>query len=148
MRVLITGAAGRMGAHLTRLLAGEGHQVRAFVLPDDPNNQQIDGPNVEIVPGRLEDPESVDRAVDGVDAIVALAGALTSRLASDQQFFDANLGGTFNLLMAARNRAPNLTRFIYASSDAVYWSGATNPAAFLPVDESHPRQPGSIYGAT
>ncbi len=148
MRVLITGAAGRMGAHLTRLLAGEGHQVRAFVLPGDPNNQQIDGPNVEIVPGRLEDPESVGRAVDGVDAIVALAGALTSRLASDQQFFDANLGGTFNLLMAARTRAPNLTRFIYASSDAVYWSGAVRPAAFLPVDESHPRQPGSIYGAT
>lgn len=148
MRVLITGAAGRMGAHLTRLLAAEGHDVRALVLPDDPNNQRIDGPNVEIVPGRLEDQDAVGRAVEGVDAIVALAGALTSRLASDQQFFDANLGGTFNLLMAARHRAPGLSRFIYASSDAVYWSGATRPAAFLPVDETHPRQPGSIYGAT
>jgi nucleoside-diphosphate-sugar epimerase len=148
MTVLVTGAAGRMGAHLTRRLTAGGHIVRAFVLPDDPNNQAIDGPNVEIVPGRLEDRASVDRAVEGVDAVVALAGALTSRLASDQQFFDANLGGTFNLLMAARHRAPNLRRFVYASSDAVYWSGATNPAAYLPIDESHPRQPGSIYGAT
>ncbi|HVA85252.1 MAG TPA: NAD(P)-dependent oxidoreductase [Candidatus Saccharimonadales bacterium] len=148
MIILVTGAAGRMGAHLTRRLSADGHTVRAFVLPDDPNNQAIDGPNVEIVPGRLEDRASVDGAVAGVDAVVALAGALTSRLASDQQFFDANLGGTFNLLMAARLHAPDLRRFVYASSDAVYWSGATNPAAFLPVDESHPRRPGSIYGAT
>ena len=61
MRVLVTGAAGRMGAHLTRLLTGDGHIVRAFVLPDDPNNQEIDGPNVEIVPGRLEDAAAVGR---------------------------------------------------------------------------------------
>ena len=148
MRVLVTGAAGRMGAHLTRLLTGEGHVVRAFVLPGDPNNQQIDGPLVEVAEGRLEDEAAVGRAVDGVDAIVALAGALTSRLASDDQFFEVNLRGTFNLLMAARFRAPGLSRFIYASSDAVYWSGGNLRATFLPVDESHPRQPGSIYGAT
>ena len=148
MRVLITGAAGRMGAHLTRLLTSEGHEVRAFVLPDDPNNQHIDGPRVEVVPGRLEDADAVGRAVDGVDAIVALAGALTSRLASDQQFFDVNLGGTFNLLMAARHRAPNLSRFIYASSDAVYWSPASAALPFLPIDETQARQPGTIYGAT
>ena len=122
MRILITGAAGRMGTHLTRLVVAKGHEVRAFVLPDDPNNQQIAGPGVEIVPGRLEDAAAVGNAVDGVDAIVALGGALTSRLASDQQFFDVNLGGTFNLLEAARHRAPDITRFIYASSDAVYWT--------------------------
>ena len=148
MKVLITGAAGRMGAHLTRRLVTEGHEVRAFVLPGDPNNQAIDGPGVEIVPGRLEDVDAVEGAVGGVDAIVALAGALTSRLASDRQFFDVNLGGTFNLLMAARSQMPRIQRFIYASSDAVYWSGWSTPPAFLPVDETHPRIPGSIYGAT
>jgi UDP-glucose 4-epimerase len=148
VKVLVTGAAGRMGAHLTRLLVADGHLVRAYVLPGDPNNQGIEGPGVEIVHGRLEDPETVGQAVEGVDAIVALGGALTSRLASDQQFFDVNLGGTFNLLMAARFRVPGLSRFVYASSDAVYWSGVSTPPRFLPIDETHPRVPGSIYGAT
>ena len=148
MKVLVTGAAGRMGAHLTRRLVDQGHEVRAFVLADDPNNQAIDGPGVEIVPGRLEDVASVEAAADGVDAIVALAGALTSRLASDRQFFDVNLGGTFNLLMAARQQGSRIQRFVYASSDAVYWSGWSTPPLFLPVDETHPRVPGSIYGAT
>jgi UDP-glucose 4-epimerase len=148
MKVLVTGAAGRMGAHLTRLLTGKGNDVRAFVLPDDPNNQNIAGPGVEIVAGRLEDERAVADAVDGTDAIVALGGALTSRLASDQQFFDVNLGGTFNLLQAARHGAPNISRFIYASSDAVYWAPAATAPPLLPIDESQKRQPGTIYGAT
>lgn len=148
MKVLVTGAAGRMGAHLTRLITGEGHEVRAFVLPGDPNNQNIAGPGVDVVPGRLEDAAAVGDAVDGVDAIVALGGALTSRLASDQQFFDVNLGGTFNLLQAARHRAPGISRFIYASSDAVYWSPTAAAVPFLPIDETQARQPGTIYGAT
>jgi UDP-glucose 4-epimerase len=148
MKVLITGAAGRMGAHLTRLLAAEGHAVRAFVLPGDPNNQNIEGPGVEVVSGRLEDAATVANAVTGVDAIVALGGALTSRLASDRQFFDVNLGGTFNLLEAARFGAPDLSRFIYASSDAVYWTPAASAPPFLPIDETQPRLPGTIYGAT
>src|SRR4051794_14477498 len=137
-----------MGAHLTRLLVEKGHQVRAYVLPDDPNNQAIEGPGVEIVPGRLEEASAVADAVEGVDAIVALGGALTSRLASDQQFFDVNLGGTFNLLQAARFRTPRITRFIYASSDAVYWSPFASAPSFLPIGETHTRQPGTIYGAT
>jgi UDP-glucose 4-epimerase len=148
MKVLVTGAAGRMGAHLTRLLTSKGHAVRAYVLPGDPNNQSIEGPGVEIVPGRLEDAAAVGDAVAGVDAIVALGGALTSRLASDQQFFDVNLGGTFNLLQAARHRAPGISRFIYASSDAVYWAPAAVSPPFLPIDETMARQPGTIYGAT
>src|SRR5436190_225753 len=148
MKVLVTGAAGRMGAHLTRLLTDKGHEVRAYVLPGDPNNQSIDGPGVEIVEGRLEDAEAVGAAVESVDAIVALGGALTSRLASDQQFVDVNYMGTFNLLQAARHRAPGISRFIYASSDAVYWSPLSSGPAFLPLDETHVRQPGTIYGAT
>jgi len=148
MKVLVTGAAGRMGAHLTRLLLAKGHEVRAYVLPGDPNNQQIEAPGVEVVPGRLEDAAAVGEAVEGVDAIVALGGALTSRLASDQQFFDVNMGGTFNLLQAARYRAPGISRFIYASSDAVYWAPAAGTPPFLPIDETQARQPGTIYGAT
>ena len=59
----------------------------------------------------------------------------------------AHLRGTFNLLAVVRQHAPGLRRFAYASSDAVYWRGADTPACYFPVDESHPRLPGTVYGA-
>lgn len=148
MLVLVTGAAGRIGTHLTRLLVDNGHTVRAFVLPGDPRAEQIAGPGVEFVTGRLEDPETLKEAVREVDAVYHLAGALTSRGNSDEEFFEFNLRGTFSLLMAVRDHAPNVRRFAYASSDAVYAAGSETPASFLPVDESHPRRPGSVYGAS
>jgi len=146
MLVLVTGATGRIGAHLTRRLVAAGHTVRAFALPNDPGVARIAGPGVDVAYGRLEDATSVAAAVAGVDAVYHLAGALTSRLNTDQEFFEFNLRGTFNLLMAVRDGAPNVRRFAYASSDAVYHSG--RPADCLPVDETHPRLAGSIYGAS
>ncbi len=50
--------------------------------------------------------------------------------------------------MAVRAQAPRVQRFVYASSDAVYWSGLTAGACYLPVDEHHPRLAGSVYGAS
>ncbi len=148
MKVLVTGAAGRIGAHLTRVLTERDHEVRAFVLVADLTNQQIDGPKVEVVAGNLENADDVARAVDGVDAIVALGGALTSRLATDQQFFDVNLGRNVQSAHGGPPVERPITRFVYASSDAVYHAGAGQPACFVPIDESHPTVPGSIYGAT
>jgi UDP-glucose 4-epimerase len=103
---------------------------------------------VEVVPGNLQDAEGVAAAVGGADAIVHLAGALTSRGCTDRQFIDYNVTGTFNLLIAARDKAPGMRRFVYASSDAVYWPGGLAPASYLPVDELHPRLPGTTYGAS
>ena len=147
MLILVTGAAGRIGAHLTRKLVGAGHRVRAFVLPQDPRVAAIAALEVEFCYGRLEDAASVAKAARGVDAVYHLAGALTSRGHTDEEFFEVNLRGTFNLLMALRDRAPRLRRFAYASSDAVYDSGG-EPAAYLPIDEGHPPRAGSVYGAT
>ncbi|MDQ6669770.1 MAG: NAD(P)-dependent oxidoreductase [Chloroflexota bacterium] len=146
--VLITGATGRIGAHLTRMLVAAGHQVRALAVPNDPRINVVAGPNAQVVIGRLEDPQAVRQAVAGVDAVYHLAGALTSRGNTDEEFFDANLRGTFNLLMAIRSRAPHIQRLVYASSDAVYWPGGHAGSQFLPVDETHPVLTGSIYGAT
>lgn len=148
MLVLVTGAAGRIGAHLTRALVREGHRVRALVLPNDARAALIAGPGVESVEGRLEDGAAVERAATGVDAVYHLGAALTSRGNTDEEFFEFNLRGTFNLLMAVRERAPGCRRFAYASSDAVYWGGGRGAARYLPVDESHPRQPGTVYGAS
>ncbi len=148
MRVLVTGAAGRIGAHLTRRLVDAGHQVRAFVLPNDPRAGLIQAPAVEFRPGRLEDDGELTAAVQGVDAIYHLGGALTSRGNSDQEFFDLNVRTTFTLLMAARAANPPIQRFVYASSDAVYLPGMGRGAWYLPIDESHPRLAGTVYGAS
>ena len=146
MKVLITGAAGRIGAHLTRVCLEAGHDVRAFVVPGDPRAERIRLPGVELVEGDLRDRHTLQRIATGVDAIAHLAGALTSRGNTDREFIDLNLNATFDLLVAARAGSPNLHRFVYASSDAVYATGG--PAESLPIDETAPMQPGSVYGAT
>jgi nucleoside-diphosphate-sugar epimerase len=148
MRVLVTGAAGRIGSHLTRLLGDAGHQVRAFVLPGDPRAEHVRAPGVEMVHGRLEDDAALSAAMDGVDAVYHLGGALTSRGNSDQEFFDLNVRSTFTLLMAARAAAPRLQRFVYASSDAVYLPGTGGGPCYLPIDEAHPRLAATVYGGS
>jgi nucleoside-diphosphate-sugar epimerase len=146
--VLVTGAAGRIGSHLTRLLVDTGHQVRAFVLPGDPRADLIRAPGVEIVPGTLQDDHSITAAVADVDAVYHLAGALTSRGNTDQEFFELNVGGTFTLLMAARSMGPRMQRFVYASSDAVYLPGPGCAPCYLPIDEAHPRLAATVYAAS
>jgi len=146
--ILVTGAAGRIGSHLTRLLVDAGHQVRAFAPPGDPRVERIRAPAVEIVPARLEDDAALTAAVAGVDAIYHLGGALTSRGNSDQEFFDLNVRTTFTLLMAARAAGPRVQRFVYASSDAVYLPGMRAGPCYLPIDESHPRLAGTVYGGS
>jgi nucleoside-diphosphate-sugar epimerase len=118
-----------------------------LVLPNDPRVATIAAPEVELLYGRLEDAAAVTEAARDVDAVYHLAAAITSRGQTDEEFFESNLRGTFNLLMAVRAHAPHLRRFAYASSDAVYHPGAAG-ASYLPVDEAHPRLAGSIYGAT
>jgi len=147
MLILVTGATGRIGARLTQALVREGHTVRAFAAPDHPRAHLIAGPNVEFAPGRLENVESVYAAAKRVDAVYHLAAGLSSRGASEEQIFDLGLRGTFNILRAVRDVAPNCRRFAYASSDAVHWSDLDTPACYLPIDESHPRLAGSVYGA-
>ena len=148
MQVLVTGATGRIGSQVVRDLHSAGHAVRAMAIPNDPGIARIADLCTDVVEGKLEDAAAVTEAVAGVDAVCHLGAALTSRLASDEAFFEVNLRGTFNLLMAVRDRGAGLHRFIYASSDAVYFVNRTTPPCFLPIDETHPRIPGTIYGAT
>jgi nucleoside-diphosphate-sugar epimerase len=147
MIVLVTGAAGRIGRHVTRRLLASGREVRALVLPDDPGRAWLDAQDgVTCVVGRLEDQASLRPAVEGVHAVIHLAAALTSRGGIDDEFFAANAGGTYHLLAAIRDARVTLARFVVISSDAVYWGGAG--PAYSPVDEAHPRVPATVYGAT
>ena len=148
MRILVTGAAGRIGTRLTRRLVQQGHAVRALVLPGDPRASAIGDLQLEVACGRLEDPKTVVEAARGVEAVFHLGAALTSRGNTDEEFFETNLRGTFNLLKAVREHAARIRHFVYASSDAVYWGGPTQSACYLPVDEAHPRLAGTVYGAS
>jgi nucleoside-diphosphate-sugar epimerase len=148
MTVLVTGATGRIGRHVVRGYLEDGVAVRALVLPGDPGTADLEDGRVEVIIGGLADRAALATAVEGVDVICHLAAALTSRGHQDDDFFESNLRGTYDLLQAARAHAPDLRRLVYASSDAVYWQGTTIPPDTLPIEETHPRRPGSVYGAT
>jgi nucleoside-diphosphate-sugar epimerase len=147
MTVLVTGAAGRVGMHVVRLLRERGEAVRAFVLPGEAGVARLAAMGAEVAEGRLEDRAEVIEAVRDTAAVVHLGAALTSRGGTDDEFFAVNLGGTFNVLMAVRDHAPGTRRVVFASSEAVYLESHAIAPERLPIDEEHPRRPGLIYGA-
>ena len=148
MSVLVTGASGRIGRRVTERLLADGRSVRALVVPDDPRRCLIERPGVELVEGSLADGASLLEAVDGAEAVIHLAAALTTRNHVDDEYFEINVAGTYRLLSVIRDRGSSVGRFVYISSDAVYWPGGPVPAEYLPVDEEHPRRPGSVYGGS
>lgn len=149
MDILITGAGGRIGSELAALLADDGHQLRVLGLAGDPALSGLStSVGARAFEGDITHPAGLVDAVSGVDAICHLAAALTTHDADDDTFVDVNLKGTYNLLASARRHAPGIRRFVYTSSDAVYWPAMANRPLYLPVDESHPLLAGSVYGAT
>ena len=148
MTILVTGATGRIGRHVVKGYLAAGERVRALALADDPGIPWLGAAGAEVAIGHLGDRGSLERAANDVEVVCHLAAALTSRGHRDDDFIASNVRGTYDLLQAVRVAAPGLRRLVYASSDAVYWSGLTDRASFLPIDETHPRRPGSVYGAS
>jgi nucleoside-diphosphate-sugar epimerase len=112
MKVLVTGASGCLGGHVAELLSKRGDQVRALVRATSKRKHLQTLPNVELFEGGVEQAERLRDAVDGVDAIVHSAGVMKAR--SPDEFFTVNVGGTSNLVEAARGH--KLKRFVYISS--------------------------------
>ncbi len=134
---LVTGATGHIGNVLVRQLLARGEKVRALVRPGK-TPLALQDLEVEIVPGDILDPDSLVRALDGVDVVYHLAARI--RLAPDPETERVNLAGTRHLLAAARRTG--VRRFVYAST--IY-------AMRLPeqglVDESLPFDPVHARGA-
>jgi UDP-glucose 4-epimerase len=144
VKVLITGATGRIGNNLARNLGSQGYAVRGTAIPDDPGLERARGDGVELLTGNLRDAEFCREAVGGCDAIVHLGAMLLFGPGDNPALFEDNLRGTFNMMEAAAS-AGGVRRFVFASSDEVY------PSLFagaLPIEETHPKQPYSFYGVT
>src|SRR5438270_5465616 len=139
MRVLLTGGSGFLGSYVAEQLAGEGHVVRALVRPKSDKGVLDRLQRVEFAPGAIEDRASLVSAVEGVDAIVHVAGIVKARKPAD--FFEVNAQGTRNLVEAALARG-GLRRFVYVSSLA-----AVGPSADgTPVSENAEPRPVTHYG--
>lgn len=131
MNVLLTGAAGEIGAMLRERLPSYGHQLRLF------DRSPIEGGTV----GDVTDPAALDAAVDGMDAIVHLAGQSTE--APWPVIRDANIEGTFQVFETARRH--DVRRVVYASTNHVTGYTARG-IEDLPADA--PPRPDTLYGVS
>jgi len=148
--ILITGADGFIGSHLTEALVRKGHNVRAFVLYNSFNSwgwlDHCD-PSIksefEIFSGDIRDPHGVKVAMRGCDAVLHLAAliAIPYSYHSPDSYVDTNVKGTLNILQAARELG--VRRVIHTSTSEVYGT-----AQFVPITERHPLQAQSPYAAT
>lgn len=146
MRVLVTGAAGRVGANVVSRLVADGITVRALVLPSDPHAQKLAAfPRVEVVEGDLRDQQSVDRACVGVTHVVHLAASMILGDMPVDEFYDINAFSTLRLLEGALRNGAELERFVLASTDSTY-RPADPPAT--PLTEDVPQVPADYYGTS
>lgn len=122
MKILVTGGTGRIGANLVKQLLAKGHEIRSFVYPDDASraSKLDDYERVETVFGDLRNDDDVKQVVRGVDAIYHLAAAFGGPF-DNREYLAINGMGTLNLLENIRELCPNLHRFIYACTEAIYW---------------------------
>ena len=115
MKILITGATGKVGSRLARRLAGRGHHVRALVR-DSSRAAALLGPRIELAEGDLLDSESLALAVQGAAAVVHCAAFF--RGATPEQAHAVNERGTQYLVSAARSA--NVARFVFLSTGLTY----------------------------
>jgi NAD dependent epimerase/dehydratase len=150
MRVLVTGADGFIGSHLTEALVRNGYEVRAFVYYNSFNSwgwldhcaDDVKG-KFEVFAGDIRDPHGVKKAMNGCDAVIHLAAliAIPFSYHSPDSYVDTNIKGTLNVLQAAREL--NVSRVIHTSTSEVYGT-----AQYVPIDEKHPLQGQSPYSAS
>jgi NAD dependent epimerase/dehydratase len=149
-KVLVTGADGFIGSHLTEALVRAEYDVRAFVLYNSFNSRgwldhcgdDVQG-KFEIFAGDVRDPNGVRAAMKGCDAVLHLAAliAIPYSYHSPDTYVDTNVKGTLNIVQAARDLG--VSRVVHTSTSEVYGT-----ARFVPITEDHPLQGQSPYSAS
>lgn len=150
VKVLITGAEGFIGSHLTERVVAAGFSVKCLVqynsfsslgwLEDLPT-QVLD--QTEIIFGDIRDKGMMQDVIKGVDSVMHLAAliGIPHSYSSPQSYVDTNVSGTLNMLEAAKRNG--VTRFIHTSTSEVYGT-----AQYVPMDEKHPLVGQSPYSAS
>jgi len=146
-KVLVTGADGFIGSHLTEMLLEEGYHVKALAYYNSFNDwgwlEGIHHPLLEVITGDVRDPHLCKHITKDIDIIFHLAALIAipySYIAPDS-YVDTNIKGTLNICQAARENG--VGRIIVTSTSEVYGT-----AQYVPIDEKHPKQPQSPYSAT
>lgn len=146
--VLVTGADGFIGSHLTELLLAKGYRVRALAQYNSFNTWGwLDTikprPELEVVCGDVRDPNFCREITRGCGTVFHLAAliAIPFSYVAPDSYVDTNVKGTLNMCQAARDCG--VDRLIVTSTSEVYGTALT-----VPISETHPRQPQSPYSAT
>jgi NAD dependent epimerase/dehydratase len=150
VKILITGADGFIGSHLTEAAVRAGYDVRAFVYYNSFNSWgwldrcsgDVKG-KFEVFAGDIRDPHGVRTAMQGCEALVHLAAliAIPYSYHSPDTYVDTNIKGTLNVVQAARDLG--VSRVVHTSTSEVYGT-----ARFVPITEDHPLQGQSPYSAS
>ncbi|WP_346869907.1 NAD-dependent 4,6-dehydratase LegB [Clostridium sp. UBA5119] len=149
-KILITGADGFIGSHLTETLLEEGYDIKAFTYYNSFNSwgwldtlSKDKLKEIEVFTGDIRDPNGVREAMKGVDEVFHLAAliAIPFSYHSPDSYVDTNIKGTLNVLQAARDLETE--RILVTSTSEVYGT-----AQYVPIDELHPYQGQSPYSAT
>lgn len=148
MKVLVTGAEGFIGSHLTEALVEKGYKVKAFVRYNFKNDwgwleKSKYLKEIEVYTGDIRDYDSVYDAMKDVDVVFHLAAliGIPYSYISPLAYIKTNTEGTYNVLEAARKL--NIQRVIHTSTSEVYGT-----AQYVPIDEKHPYNPQSPYAAS
>ena len=149
-KVLVTGAGGFIGSHLTEELIHLGASVRAMVHYDSRNDWgQLDllpdkiKKSLEVVTGDVRDYLAVRKALQGCDTVFHLAAliGIPYSYVAPEEYVNTNIKGTLNVLQASLDE--NVAKVIHTSSSEVYGT-----AIYTPIDEKHPLQAQSPYSAS
>jgi NAD dependent epimerase/dehydratase len=147
-KVLITGADGFIGSHLTELLVREGFDVKALSQYNSFNNwgwlEDVDcRSKIEVLSGDVRDPNFCRHITRNVDIVFHLAAliAIPYSYLAPESYIETNIKGTLNICQAALEN--KVKRVIHTSTSEVYGT-----ARYVPIDEQHPLQPQSPYSAS
>lgn len=146
--VLVTGADGFIGSHLTELLVREGYRVKALSQYNSFNYwgwlEDVSClKDIEVLNGDVRDPHYCKHITKGADAVFHLAAliAIPYSYVAPDSYVDTNVKGTLNICQAAIDNG--VQRVIHTSTSEVYGT-----AQYVPIDEKHPLQPQSPYSAS
>jgi len=146
--VLLTGADGFIGSHLTEMLVAKGYNVKALCQYNSFNNwgwlEDVNCKHqIKVLTGDIRDPHYCKYISKDVDIIFHLAAliAIPYSYLSPDSYVDTNIKGTLNICQAAKEN--NVKRVLHTSTSEVYGT-----AQYVPIDEKHPLQPQSPYSAS